>query len=142
MQVWFAILLADVVLVVHFLIAAFNILALPATVLGLAMGWQFARNRFFRLAHLVCMGVVLLFAALGRYCPLTDWESALRIAAGQEGYETSFIAHWLSRLLYVDADLRVLAVLYALWTLTIVVLWFLAPPRLRRSDRDDISSPG
>ena len=84
MPVWLAILLADVVLVVHFLIAAFNILALPATVLGLAMGWQFARNRFFRLAHLVCMGVVLLFAALGRYCPLTDWESALRIAAGQE----------------------------------------------------------
>jgi len=134
--------MADVVLVVHFLIAAFNILALPATVLGLAMGWQFARNRLFRLAHLVFMGVVLLFAALGRYCPLTDWENALRVAAGQEGYETSFIAHWLSRLLYVDADLHVLAVCYALWTLAIVVLWFLAPPRLRRSDRDDISSPG
>ena len=131
-----AIFLADSILVIHFLVAAFNIFALPATVLGLVMGWRFARNRLFRLTHLGCMGIVLLFAALGRYCPLTDWESALRVMGGQQAYETSFMAHWLSRLLYVDVDLRVLALGYALWTLSIAALWFLAPPRFGRPGKE------
>lgn len=128
----FAAFLADGVLVVHMAIAAFNIFALPLTVLGLALGWRIARNAFFRVAHVGCMAAVLFFVALGRYCPLTKWENSLRAMAGQDGYDATFTAHWLERLFYIDMEPRAMVAAYAVWVASMVMLWFLAPPHFKR----------
>lgn len=130
-----AAVLAEAVLVVHFAVAAFNILALPLIWLGLWTGWALGRSLRLRLAHLGSMGLTALFAVLDRLCPLTEWESALRQAAGQAGYAGTFVGHWLARLLYVDAPMAVFAWTYAAWAGASLLTWFLAPPRRGRKER-------
>ncbi len=129
-----AAVLADAVLVLHFLVAAFNILALPLIWLGLVRGWPLGSSRVLRLAHLGSMGLTALCALLDRLCPLTEWESALRGAAGQAGYAGTFLGHWLGRVLYVDAPMSVLAGIYAAWAGASVLTWLLAPPGRGRRD--------
>lgn len=109
-----SLLLADLVLAAHAALALFLALGLAAILVGGPLNWAWVRNRAFRLLHLAGLGVVVLEAVLGRTCPLTDWESALRAAAGQGGYRQSFIAHWLGRLLFYDFDERVFALAYML----------------------------
>jgi hypothetical protein len=57
-----AAMIADVLLAVHFLIAAFIVAGLPAVWLGAALGWRWVRNPWFRYAHL---GAIVLVAAEG-----------------------------------------------------------------------------
>lgn len=108
-------LAADLILVAHALVVAFVVLAVPVTWLGAARGWAFVRSRRFRTGHLAVIAFVTATAWLGEYCPLTVWENMLRAEAGQQGYGESFIGYWLSRLLYVDLSLEMLAVIYTLF---------------------------
>ncbi|HEX4859323.1 MAG TPA: DUF2784 domain-containing protein, partial [Usitatibacteraceae bacterium] len=55
--------------------------------------------------------------ASGTICPLTLLENALRLAAGQAGYTTSFIEHYLLGLIYPDGLTR-----QAQWLLAAVVV--------------------
>ncbi|HEU4521044.1 MAG TPA: DUF2784 domain-containing protein [Thermoanaerobaculia bacterium] len=49
-------------------------------------------------------GVLIEFA--GWYCPLTTWENRLLRRAGQEGYSTGFVEHYLFALIYPDGLTR------------------------------------
>jgi hypothetical protein len=123
-------LLADIVLVLHFAIAAFIVGGLVLTYLGAALHWQWIRNFRFRLAHLAGIVFVAAEAVLGIVCPLTMWEDALRYGSD----DRSFVARWVSRLLYYDFPESVFTAAYAAAALATVVGWWLIPPRrqLRR----------
>ena len=71
-------MIADFLLVLHFLIAAFIAGGLPLTWLGAALGWRWVRNPWFRYAHLGAIGFVAAEGLLGIACPLTVWEDMLR----------------------------------------------------------------
>lgn len=129
--------LADAVLLLHFGIVVFVVLGLPAIVIGNRAGWAWANERWWRLAHLVAIGVVALQAWLGQYCPLTILESWLRVQAGQVGYEGSFIAHWVQSVLYYHAPLWVFAIIYTAFGLLVAWAWWRYPPRARRSKNSD-----
>ena len=43
---------------------------------------------------------------MGWICPLTPLEQQFRIAAGQQGYNTSFIEHYLLVVIYPDGLTR------------------------------------
>jgi hypothetical protein len=45
--------------------------------------WQWARNPWFRLTHLLAIAIVAYEAVMGIRCPLTVWEEQLRELAGQ-----------------------------------------------------------
>ena len=96
-------LLADLVLTVHFGIVAFVVGGLVLVVVGNLRGWRFVNGWWFRLAHVAAIAVVVAQAWLGVACPLTTLESALRENAGEAGYETSFIEHWLTAILFDEA---------------------------------------
>jgi polyferredoxin len=120
-------LLADALLVAHFLIAAFIVAGLAAVWLGAPLGWDWIRNPWFRYLHLGAIAFVAAEALLGIACPLTVWEDLLRGGVRPE----SFVARWVHRLLYYRAPEWVFTVAYALWTLaTLLTLW-LVPPRRR-----------
>lgn len=68
----------------------------------------------------VTWGIVVECLHLG--CPLTPWENQLRRAAGQAGYEGSFIEHYLIPLIYPAG----LTSQIQLWLGAIVVLVNLA----------------
>ena len=43
---------------------------------------------------------------MGGTCPLTPLEQQLRSAAGQQGFSTSFIEHYLLAVIYLDGLTR------------------------------------
>lgn len=53
----------------------------------------------------------------GRSCPLTAWENALRMRAGESGYGESFIEHYLLPIVYPGALTRT----HQLWLAGLVV---------------------
>lgn len=122
-------LAADLILVIHTLVAGFILLGLIFTLIGKLYRWSWVRNPWFRLLHLAAMVVVVLQSWFGRICPLTEWEMALREKAGGVTYEGTFISHWLAQLLYHEAPLWAFALAYTLFGGLVIASWFWVKPR-------------
>jgi hypothetical protein len=128
--------LADVILVVHFVFVAFVVGGLAIIWLGRFLGWQFVRNRRFRLGHLGAMGFVLWEALAGRDCPLTLWEHDLRVLTGNgQAYPGSFVQYWLHRVLFYEASETVFCLLYALFFVLLCLSWWVVRPNRRMGPR-------
>lgn len=124
--------LADLILVTHALFVAFVILGLLAVLLGKYWRWGWVKNRWFRLAHLAAIGIVLAESWLGMVCPLTEWENLSRVVAGSSGYSSSFIRHWLHEILYYDFEPWIFTVAYTVFGILVVATWLLVPPEHSR----------
>ncbi|HEY5293328.1 MAG TPA: DUF2784 domain-containing protein [Burkholderiales bacterium] len=125
-------MLADLILLVHFALAAFIVLGLPLAWIGAWLGWNWTRNRTIRYAHAAAILVVAAEALAGSVCPLTRWEDALR--AGADG--RSFIGRWFARLLYYDFPEWAFTLAYVLYALaTLATLRLVAPRRPSRSSQ-------
>ncbi len=122
-------LAADLLLVTHAFFVAFVIIGLLLILAGKFCSWGWVRNPWFRLAHLLGIGVVVLQSWLGIICPLTTWEMAFRARAGDTTYPGSFVSHWLSSLLYYQAPEWVFAVSYTVFGSLVVASWFWVRPR-------------
>jgi len=125
--------LADLILVTHALFVAFVALGLVAVLLGKYWRWGWVRNLWFRLAHFLAIGVVIAESWLGLVCPLTEWESRSREAAGGETYSSSFIQHWLHEILFYDFAPWVFTAAYTLFGILVLVAWLLVPPEHPRN---------
>jgi len=123
------IFLADLLLFIHVAFVAFVVLGQIWILLGGALKWNGVRNPWFRLAHLIGIGIVVVQAWLGIICPLTRWEMALREKAGASTYSGSFIAYWMDRLLYYDGPLWVFTLVYTLFGLSVLASWWWVRPR-------------
>ncbi len=126
-------LLADVVLTLHFSFVAFVVGGLVLTIVGNLRAWSWVNTLWFRLAHLIAIGVVVAQAWFGAACPLTSFEMWLRANARAATYSGSFIEHWLQRLLYYDAPAWVFTLGYTLFGLLVAATWWRFPPDTRRS---------
>lgn len=122
-------LLADFVLIMHAVFIAFVILGFVLILIGAVKRWRWIRNRWFRLIHVLAIAIVVAQAWLGWICPLTEWESRLREAAGGVGYTRSFVAHWLHEVIFYDVDPGVFTALYTLFGMAVLLTWRLVPPR-------------
>ena len=120
---------ADAILFTHVLFVAFVIVGLLLIFAGKLFSWFWVRDPWFRTAHLIGIGVVVLQSWLGVICPLTTWEMALRTEAGNAVYGGSFISHWLETLLYYQAPEWVFMVCYTLFGSLVVASWFWVRPR-------------
>lgn len=125
-------LLADMLLVVHFLFVLFVVFGLVAVYAGYFLHWRWVSNRTFRMLHLVAIGIVVLQSWFGVICPLTTWEMALRDKAGVATYSGSFMQYWLHQLLYYTAPDWLFMLLYSGFACLVVASWFLLPPRARK----------
>jgi hypothetical protein len=122
-------LVADAILVTHILFVTFVVLGLILIFVGKFLSWLWIRNPWFRVTHLLGIGVVVLQAWFGVICPLTIWEMDLRSKAGETIYEGSFITHWLNELLYYQAPLWVFVTCYTVFGGLVLASWFLVRPR-------------
>lgn len=127
-----AALLADAVLALHAGVVAFAVFGALAILVGAPRGWRWVRGFAFRAAHLVLLLVIALQAWMGRLCPLTTWEQALRIRAGQRTYDESFIQHWLSRAIFFDAPWWAFVLAYTAFAALVAACWWRWPPVRRR----------
>ena len=83
-------LAADTVLVAHFAFIVFVVLGAALVLWRGRLAW----------AHLPALAWAVWVAATHGICPLTPLENSLRRAAGQAGYEGSFIDHYLVPVIY------------------------------------------
>jgi hypothetical protein len=98
---------------------------LLATWVGLALGARFARNPWFRGAHLAAIAFVVVETLLGMMCPLTVWEDALRGRASEAG----FVQRWIHAWLFWRAPPWVFTVGYTAFGALVALTWWRFPPR-------------
>ncbi|MCY3700741.1 MAG: DUF2784 domain-containing protein [Gemmatimonadetes bacterium] len=118
--------LADLVLVVHFLFIAFVVAGGFAAVRWPRLAW----------AHIPCFAWGALIEFAGWICPLTPLENDLRVASGQAGYSGGFIERYLLPIIYPGALTREIQVWLGLSVLAlnaVAYAWLLR--RLRRRAR-------
>lgn len=85
-------ILAELVLVVHFLFIAFALFG----------GYLVIRWRKIIFLHLPCLAWGIYIELSGGICPLTPLENKLRRAAGDAGYDGGFIEHYITAIIYPD----------------------------------------
>ena len=121
-------LLADIILAVHALVAAFNVGGLAAIWIGTALKWRWIRNFWFRTIHLGLIGFIAAESLVGMVCPLTALEDVLR----QEGSpQSGFIRRWIGRLLYYDFPASVFTIAYVLFALIVAFTFIYIRPDRR-----------
>lgn len=81
---------ADVVLVGHFLFAAFAVFGGALVAMNAAWAWL----------HVPAVLWSSLVNLMGWTCPLTPIEKSLRMRAGESGYAGGFIQHYVGRAVY------------------------------------------
>ena len=123
--------LADAVLILHTSIVVFIVVGLLLILIGGVRKWAWVVNPWFRVAHLVGIGTVVLQAWLGVLCPLTTLEMWLRQQAGSLIYRESFIQYWLQKILFYQAPLWVFAVAYTAFALLVLMAWLKFPPTFK-----------
>ena len=84
---------ADLTAAVHFAFIAF-------VIFGALLG---RRSRVWMALHLAAMLYGVMIEVFYWYCPLTVLEQYLRAKAGRGQYQDAFIAHYLNRVIYLDA---------------------------------------
>jgi len=124
-------LLANVIVVLHFAYVLFVVFGLVAILVGLALKKSWARNFWFRVIHLTMIGIVVLGAWIGMTCPLTTWENQLRQAGGQAANELGFIESWIHQIMFVRLPVWGFTVAYSTFGLLVLATLIFAPPRRR-----------
>ena len=81
---------ADVLVLIHFAFILFVLFG------GFLVLWR----RWLAWLHLPAAVWGVLVEFNGWICPLTPWEQALRIQAGEKGYSGGFIEHYLEAVIY------------------------------------------
>lgn len=120
-------LVADILLIIHVLLAAFITFGFLLIPLGARRHWGFVRSRRLRLLHLGGILVVAAEALLGIACPLTVWENLLRGGDAEAGFIATAVRH----LLYYDVPLWIFSVVYVTAAVLALVLWRAVPPAPR-----------
>lgn len=120
---------ADIVLAVHAAYIVFVVGGQALIFMGWIRGWEWARSRVFRLVHLMAIGLVMLEAWLGVRCPLTTLENFLRSRAGVDGYQSSFVVHWLRWVIFYTAPEWIFTLIYTVFTVLVILTWLAYPPR-------------
>ena len=126
-------LLADTVLIVHFLFVLFVAGGLLAVWTGAALGWEWVRDIRFRVAHLAAILLVAAESLVGIACPLTVWEDFLRQT---DSGGASFMQLWVGRLIFYDLPEWLFTLAYALFALVVLATFLLIPPRHKKSIRN------
>ena len=123
-------LLADLILIVHFSFVSYVVLGLLFIWIGFFCRLRCVRNPYFRATHLLAMVVVVMESVLGFVCPLTTWERDLRIMAGDgEYYKTSFMQHWIHKVLFFDLEPETFTIIYCVFFLALLLSLILIRPR-------------
>ena len=121
-------LFADFILIIHFAIVLFIVGGRALIGIGFALHGRWVSRWWFRTAHLAAMVFITIQSLADTLCPLTVWEQALRVRAGQQGYTESFVEHWVHRLLYYELPGWIFTMVYCAVFGLMIVAWFIVRP--------------
>ena len=122
------VLFSEIVLLFHFCIFLFIILSFFFIPFGYYQKWEWVKNKYYRLIHLVLMGFIFVETILGFMCPLTVLENFLRNNIGIN-YKITQIIH---QIMYWDLPTYQFIILYLLSLLYIIFLWIFFKPDFKQ----------
>ena len=122
-------ILADAIIVVHFLFILFMLLGFLLTIYAVLFREKFFDWWLFRSLHLLGIFYVASLSILGKYCPLTILENELRLRYGVSAvYSGSFIVHYLEKLVYPDVNPLVIQIPTVFLAIFTIVVFIIKPP--------------
>jgi hypothetical protein len=107
-------LLADSLVLFHFLFVAFAVLGVLLVLRWRKLVWL----------HVPCALWAIYVEFSGRLCPLTEYENSLRKQAGEAGYSGGFIEHYILPVLYPDGLTRDVQLWLGVIVLTVNVVGY------------------
>ena len=126
---------ADAISVVHFAYFGFVVLGQAFIFVGIVRRWQWVRNLWFRAAHLLAIALGALEAVVDMKCPLTEWERALRLKAGETTSDTSFMAQLANEVMFHDFPDWVFRAAHISFAVLVIATFVVAPPKWRRREK-------
>ena len=121
-------LFSEIVLLFHFCIFLFMIFSFFLIPLGYYLKWEWVKNKYYRLIHLVLMGIIFIETILGFMCPLTILENFLR----NDIEINNKITQIIHQIMYWDLPTYQFIIMYSLSLLYLIFLWFFFKPNLRK----------
>jgi hypothetical protein len=118
---------ADLITLIHAAYVAVVVLGFVAILIGWAAGWDWVRNRYFRIVHVAMILLVCCEALIGTTCPLTIWENMLRVEGGESGYSRDFVGYWLDSLIFYQARPWVFTTAYLTFGAVVILTFWLVP---------------
>jgi hypothetical protein len=118
---------ADLVTLIHAAYVALVVVGFVAILVGWAAGWDWVRNRYFRIVHVAMILLVCCEALVGTTCPLTVWENMLRVKGGESGYSRDFVGYWLDSLIFYQAPPWMFTTAYLTFGAVVILTFWLVP---------------
>jgi hypothetical protein len=122
-------LLGDFVFLLHVAYVGFVVLGLLLIFCGLMLRWRWTRGFWFRMIHILAIGIVYMEGAWGIECPLTILENALLLKSGQAGYAGEFVGDWLRAVVYFPAP-HVFSIAYGIFGSLALISLLVTPLQL------------
>ena len=122
------VLFSEIVLLFHFCIFLFMVLSFFLIPLGYNQKWEWVKNRYYRLIHLILMGIIFIETILGFMCPLTILENFLR----NDIKINNKITQIIHQIMYWDLPTYQFIILYLLSLLYLIFLWFFFKPDFKK----------
>ena len=119
-------ILADIVIVIHFLWVGFLVLGFPIAL--------YFNNAFWRLFHFGALIAALAMHITNTLCPLTVLEGYLKsMKISAASYPGDFIPRLLEKWIYVDAVvLKIVTYLIVIYTVMVILSFFLRPVHFQK----------
>ena len=118
-------LLADLILIIHFLVVIFIVSLFALIPYGYYRKWTWVSKKKIRYTHLFLMTFVTIESFVGIICPLTILENDLRGTITNQ----TFISKYLSKIIFFNFPSSVFLALYFTGFLVVVYLSFKYPPK-------------
>jgi len=131
----FQFLIADFILVIHFLIVIYVTAGILLTPIAYKMNWQIFKNKKLRVLHLLLIFFVTCESIFGLTCPLTSIESYLRNILNKH----SFISYWLQKIIFWDLPNVYFLILYCT-CLTLTMCWWKFFPPLKNKYKNHLKT--
>ena len=122
------IIFSEIVLLFHFFIFLFIIFSFFLIPIGYYQKWEWVKNKYCRLIHLVLMGIIFIETILGFMCPLTILENFLR----NDIEINNKITQIIHQIMYWDLPTYQFIILYLLSLLYLIFLWFFIKPDFKK----------
>jgi len=126
-------ILADTIIVVHFLFILFMLSGFFLTAHALFFKRKFFNWWLFRSLHLLGILYVASLSLLGKYCPLTILENHFRSRYGvSSAYSGPFIIHYLEKLIYPEVNPLIIQIPTLFIAIFTIVVFIVKPPKKKR----------
>ena len=122
-------MLADIILILHFLVVIFITVGFLLIPIGYYYDWSWIRNFKLRLFHFGLMFIVTFETLVGITCPLTSIENYFRGINNSK----SFISFWIEKIIYWDFPTSFFMFLYFVFLGWTLLMWKIYPPEFKDS---------